>query len=149
MTVSAKVVSAGLNLKNVKAALHHPGWKWLIRNYLSFYFMASLWAFPAAIVLWQSWCTNFSHCFPLGALISHCAFCVEKSTALIPAVGWQTSTQYFTMWCGLHICHSGVHCKILLCCRNIRDFLTKSNQVATSLRVSANLSCQKDVENQG
>lgn len=149
MTVSAEVIIAGLILKNFKASLHHPGWKWLISNYLSVYFMESLWTFPAALVLWQSWCTNFSYCFLLGAQISHCAFHVEKSTALMSAVGWQTSTWYSTMWCGLHICHSGVHCKIPLCCRDIRNFLTKSNWVATSLRVPLNLSCQKDMDNQG
>lgn len=101
--------------------------------------MASLW-----LLSLQPLC-----CDKVDALISHCAFRVEKSAALMPAVGWWTSTQHSTVCCGLHICRTGVHCRIPLRCRSIRDFLTKSNQVATSLRDPLHLSCQKDVENQG
>ena len=96
MTVCAEVVLAGLILNDFKTALYHPGWKWLIRNYLSVYswhlYVTTSWAFSAVIILYQS-CINLSHCFPLC--------CVEVVPESVPALGWQTSTWCTTAWCGL------------------------------------------------
>lgn len=145
MTVCAEVILAGLILNDFKTALYHPGWKWLITNYLSVYswhlYVTTSWAFSEV-----SFCTKVALIYPIAF---HCAVWRWGGA-------WDSACLRVT---DLHVVH---HCMVWIqqlpmqgftlvscCIGKLGIFLTKSNQVATSLRVPPNPSCQKDVETHG
>lgn len=145
MTVCAEVILAGLILNDFKTALYHPGWKWLITNYLSVYsrhlYVTTSWAFFEV-----SFFTKVALIYPIAF---HCAVWRWGGA-------WDSACLRVT---DLHVVH---HCMVWIqqlpmqgftlvscCIGKLGIFLTKSNQVATSLRVPPNPSCEKDVETHG